>query len=665
MYNPLLRLLVLILLYLCAHAEVTATADDPVEVIEVINQQDIGSASYQVLYRDDFTDTSQTLADVLQTINGIQIRQISGIGNPVAISIRGSNTKQVQLYIDGQLINDGQFGGFDLNQIPTEQIESIEISKNQAIGTGTTPIGGVIRINTYNPTQQTTKFTAGIGSFGYQEFNFLNNTRVKTHQLSFGGHYLASDNDYDYLVPQSFNNSSESIVEALRNNDFLKKTLFVNGLIEIVDHQIRFNAQYNSQEKAIPNYQNNSPENISNLSSDGWRLSYQHVWQSDLLWLELIEFELYNDDKDERYLASADGVNVNINDYNSSKESVAIKPLLIWNDVNITPFFNYNKQKFSSKSQRNGENIVCNGITACDVAAQQQQYIYGARLEWQSTSTPLTGYLLVNNLREKNRNIALNLEAAEVYKNSKSYQTKELGLGYHYNNWQLTMNVSDGTRTPTLFELFGDRGLFKANNNLLPEEARTFSFGSVYKSKKLAFSSAIYQKELANSIVAIFNSSGIGTYSNVNNADLSGIELQLNYQLFKALSLLLQTNLIDSSTTSDFVAFDNKKLPGIYHQQYSIAWQFEVDPQWKILFKTSQDKELYFNLVNKFENTSGGFGGGNPANRTIADLSVLWGRGKHRIALSVNNLFDQAYQDLANRAAQGRNIQLKYTVEGL
>jgi vitamin B12 transporter len=126
-------------------------SDDAIEILTVYDKAAIFSSHYQILSRKDFINTSQTLSDLLQAINGLQIRQIGGLGNPVSVSIRGSSSKQVQLYIDGQLVNDSQFGGFDLNQIPTEQIQSIEISKNQAIGTGSTPIGGVIRINTFNP----------------------------------------------------------------------------------------------------------------------------------------------------------------------------------------------------------------------------------------------------------------------------------------------------------------------------------------------------------------------------------------------------------------------------------------------------------------------------------------------------------------------------------
>ena len=247
-----------------------------VEVIEVVNNHDFASSNYQVLRREDFIDSSQSLSDILGQVNGIQIRQISGVGNPVSISIRGSSAKQVQFFIDGQLVNDSQFGSFDLNQIPTEQIESIEISKNQAIGTGSTPIGGVIRINTYNPSEDTQKVSVSLGSFGYQELSLLKNTAFKYHSLAIGGTYLASDNDYDYLVPQSFDDPSKSITEPLRNNAFEKFSLFINDSAQINQHQLRVNLTYNKQDKGLANYQNNSPENSSNIEMDSLRYGLQY-----------------------------------------------------------------------------------------------------------------------------------------------------------------------------------------------------------------------------------------------------------------------------------------------------------------------------------------------------------------------------------------------------
>ena len=131
MFSYLRYTFVIFLIAMPVVSQAEDVLSNDIEVIEVVNGQSFYSPNYQVLHRESFVHSSQTLADILQSVNGIQIRQISGIGNPVSVSIRGSSSKQVQLYIDGQLINDSQFGGFDLNQIPTEQIESIEISKTR------------------------------------------------------------------------------------------------------------------------------------------------------------------------------------------------------------------------------------------------------------------------------------------------------------------------------------------------------------------------------------------------------------------------------------------------------------------------------------------------------------------------------------------------------
>ena len=520
-----------------ANNDVISQAD---EVIEVVNHHEFLSANYQVLHREDFIDASQTLSDVLSTVNGIQIRQISGIGNPVAISIRGSSSKQVQFYIDGELVNDGQFGSFDLNQIPTEQIESIEISKSQAIGTGATPIGGVIRINTYNPTENKAKASVSLGSFGYKEASLLVNKAFKDHSLAIGGSYLASDNNYDFLVPQSYQNSSESITEPLRNNEFEKKSIFVNDTAVLGQHQLRFNIQYNNQDKALANYQNNSPENNSSIENENLRFGYQHQWSSDLSWLSIVEFEFYHDKKDEFYLDSPDGKRSNTSEYNTIKNYAGLNGTIEWQALNFTPYITVNEQEFSSASQRNGVPSQCNGISACDIYAEQQQLNIGSRLVWHDKSLPFSGYFLVNQLNEKNSSVAVNLTNATPETTNNHYNTQEVGLNYQIADTAFLINWSNGIRTPTLFELFGDRGSFKGNDNLLPEEAQTATFSVEYTHNNLALSSSIYQQSLTNSIVAIFNASGVGSYNNVSSAEVKGIELQGSIKLTTSLFLLAQ-----------------------------------------------------------------------------------------------------------------------------
>ncbi|MBU2925443.1 TonB-dependent receptor [Colwellia sp. 1_MG-2023] len=646
------------------------SVETDIETIEIVNSHEFNSVNYQVLHREDLINSAQTLSDALKNINGIQIRQISGLGNPVSISIRGSSGKQVQMYIDGQLVNDSQFGGFDLNQIPTDQIESIEISKSQALGTGSTPIGGVIRVNTYNPSENKKKIALSIGSFGYKEVNFLSNNAFKKHSLAFGGNYLVSDNDYNYLVPQSFVNPSESINEPLRNNEFEKLSLFVNDNVQLDQHQLRFNLQYNKQEKALANYQNNSPENSSTLDSDQIRYSIQHYWLADINSLgdinfEGIEINYSGETKDELYLERPNEDRIKTSDYKNTKQQISIKPNINWSTLSFTPFVDISRQNFSSFSTQNGEAIQCNGISSCDVEAAQTQINFGARIEWKSDSYPISSYILGNQLREKNANSALNAIDSQKETKNTHYSTQELGINYGTGNLNTSVNFSNGIRTPTLFELFGDRGSFKGNGNLLPEEANTITLGLQYQVKQFNLSSSLYRQDLENSIVAIFNSSGVGSYTNVGGALLNGFELQGNISLLDNLSLSMQVSLIDSDTSSPFIAFDNKKLPGIYHQQYSASLLYKIKPNWQIKINSSLDKELYFNRNNQFQSTNSNLGSGNPADRSLTNIALNWQTPKYNASLSFNNVFNEKYQDLANRPAQGKSIQLKFSIEDL
>jgi len=186
-----------------------------------------------------------------------------------------------------------------------------------------------------------------------------------------------------------------------------------------------------------------------------------------------------------------------------------------------------------------------------------------------------------------------------------------------------------------------------------------------FSSMTFDFSSAIYQQSLENSIVAIFNSSGTGTYTNVSSAELTGLEMQAGLQFTPDLSLSLQAQLIDSETSSEYVAFDNKKLPGIYHQQYSAALQYQINKTWRFKISSSIDKELYFNRSNQFESNINQAKDGNPADRIVTDLALSWRYKHYSVNLSCSNLFNEQYQDLANRPAQGRSIQLKFSIEDI
>ena len=327
------------------------------------------------------------------------------------------------------------------------------------------------------------------------------------------------------------------------------------------------------------------------------------------------------------------------------------------------------QEKFRSISTQNDERIACNGISRCDVEAEQTQLNFGARIQWNSEKYPISGHLLANQLQEINENRALIInteqQASSKIKLKSHYSTQEFGLNYTKNKFQTSLNLSKGIRTPNLFELFGDRGSFKGNSNLLPEKANAITFGLQYQIKQFNLSSSIYRQGIDNAIVAIFNTSGVGSYTNVSSALLHGFELQGDVSIQDNLSLSMQMSLIDSETSSEFIAFDDKKLPGIYHQQFRVALLYKVSPNWQVKITRSLDNELYFNRSNKFQAENNQAGSGNPADRSLTNLSLNWQTTQYHVSFSFNNLFNETYQDLANRPVQGRNIQLKFSIEDI
>ncbi len=90
-----------------------------------------------------------TVPELLSRSVGVHVRALGGAGSYTTASIRGSTAEQVNVYVDGVLMNHAAGGGIDLSSLPADQIETIEVYR------GVTPawlegsaIGGAISIRT-------------------------------------------------------------------------------------------------------------------------------------------------------------------------------------------------------------------------------------------------------------------------------------------------------------------------------------------------------------------------------------------------------------------------------------------------------------------------------------------------------------------------------------
>ena len=91
----------------------------------------------------------KTVADALRLAQGLTVFSNGGPGTSTSVRIRGGNSDQVLVLIDGAIMNSATLGNFDFANLTTDNIERIEILRGaQSMLWGADAMGGVINITT-------------------------------------------------------------------------------------------------------------------------------------------------------------------------------------------------------------------------------------------------------------------------------------------------------------------------------------------------------------------------------------------------------------------------------------------------------------------------------------------------------------------------------------
>lgn len=114
------------------------------------------SAANTVFTREDIDRLQPTsLTDLLQRVPGVQVAQTGGRSSLPGVYIRGTNSSQSLVLVDGQRIGSSSSGDSNLQFINVEQIERVEVLRGSRSAIyGSDAIGGVIQIFTRRGIQQ-------------------------------------------------------------------------------------------------------------------------------------------------------------------------------------------------------------------------------------------------------------------------------------------------------------------------------------------------------------------------------------------------------------------------------------------------------------------------------------------------------------------------------
>lgn len=137
------------------------------------------------------TLNAHTLADVLQTLPGVQLDSMQTPGSFTFFSIQGAtdSLSHVLLLIDGVKMNNQLQGQADPGLIPVQQIERVEIIKGAASGSWGQALGGVVNVVTKSP--DSLRPIGGVGSSSLGERGSRDNNGEVSGTVNRFGYYLS------------------------------------------------------------------------------------------------------------------------------------------------------------------------------------------------------------------------------------------------------------------------------------------------------------------------------------------------------------------------------------------------------------------------------------------------------------------------------------------
>ncbi len=222
---------------------VTATrspiaAGDAPSQITVLTSRDIDNAN------------AATVADLLGQAGGVFLRQNGGGGSIATLSMRGGASEHLLVLMNGIRYNNFQNGLVDLNLLPVQNIDRIEMVNggNSALY-GSDAVAGVVNILTKEPGGKP-GFRAlfGLGSFGGEQYVVEGASTLGAVGVLAGFSSDRGTDNYSFADASSAGGS-----DARTNADFARRQFYLHGNLRIDDRsKIRVAVQNVSSDRGSP-----------------------------------------------------------------------------------------------------------------------------------------------------------------------------------------------------------------------------------------------------------------------------------------------------------------------------------------------------------------------------------------------------------------------------
>ena len=546
--------------------------------------------------------TNESLTSLLAFNSNIYFKE-NGFGMVSSPAFRGTNASHTAVIWNGININSQLNGQVDFNTINPFNYNSISIrSGGGSVQYGSGAIGGSIHLNSDLLFKEhfDNQVSIGYGSYKTKKINFHQSYGSRSMSYSLGVNYNASDNNYKYL----------NIGEENKNGEF-------NNL------NLNWNIGYVLSENQILKLYHQTFISDRNLSGNlvvlGRSKYKDNQYRTQLEWgsygpKAISKIKLAYLQEEYKYFENKDAAI-----YSFGKVSNFLARYSL--DYKISKFFRLNSFLEFNNYKGAGDSFG---------SPERDDFSATALLKHIISST------IAYNLSVR-QDFSSDFSSPLVFSFDGSYSLTD--------NYQVKINASKNFRTPTFNDLYWQPG---GNLELIPEKSYQLDFGNVLNIGAVSMQYNGCYISTKDMIKWLPNNEGVWSPINIDDVEIYGAEakIEANYSLGKNQELGIKTNYAytvseDKSTNEQLIYVPFHTANGSL--EYRIA-----------------DLNLFYQHLY---NGSVSIVGGELKEYQVANLGATYTADilkkdlKYTIGVTVNNVFNTYYENVALRPMPNRNIQ--------
>jgi iron complex outermembrane receptor protein len=562
----------------------------------------------------------EELGSILSRRSGVNIRSLGGLGQFTSVSLRGSSPQQVRLFLDGVPLDGAVAGLTDLSTLPLDGLDTIEVYRGYVpIGFGGAAIGGAIHLVTrLRPGPWNSSFASGIGSFGTREVSAQSMGELSQRwRVGVNASYAGSDGDYLYFDDRgTTSDRSDDRFTRRQNNGYARTLVQARARFEDGPWQVSTRFAWLNKDQQIPG----SARNQSSESQQSYqRFSLQTRAQRKFAkrpgssWESVAALSgdqrHYEDPRGEVGVGRNDQLSKGVDIYGAQRLRYRLFEgffLGVRGDFRAEALHVDDRRPFAA-----GESPSARG----DATRRRQSAGLGIEIESYLARSRL---LIVPALRVDDVHSQFKVPKGEGELNDEGRNTHSIGwsprvgvrikIAPKWLEWR--MSAGHYFRTPTLMELFGDRGTVVGNEGLKPENGESFDAGLVLTLDR----SSLMQLTASTNAFANWShdliywvpAGAVIRPENLVGARILGNETSIDADFFsQAVHLQAAYTFLDTRNLNPAPATHHKALPGRPRHDFFTRFAVQMPKRWRNKVVNAELFATYEAIAGTFLDPSG------------------------------------------------------------